>query len=55
MQAYPDFQVAFKEMHHTQKVDKPSGTAITTAEGILKTIPAKKDWVSDAGTGSGQN
>lgn len=48
MQAYGHFQVEVKEVHHTQKVDKPSGTAITTAEGILAHYPAKQTWVSDA-------
>ena len=48
MQAYPNFNVELTEVHHTQKVDKPSGTAITTAEGLLKNYPAKNKWVSDA-------
>ena len=48
MQVYPTFEVALKEVNHTQKVDKPSGTAITTAEGILQHYPQKKNWVSDA-------
>ena len=48
MQAYPNFEVALKEVHHTQKVDKPSGTAITTAEGVLQHYSQKKNWVSDA-------
>jgi 4-hydroxy-tetrahydrodipicolinate reductase len=39
MQQYPEYAVQIKEIHHTQKVDKPSGTAITTAEGILKSYP----------------
>ncbi|MGV3585641.1 MAG: 4-hydroxy-tetrahydrodipicolinate reductase [Adhaeribacter sp.] len=50
MQAYPSFNVEIKEVHHTQKVDKPSGTAITTAEGLLNNYPAKNNWVSDAAT-----
>jgi 4-hydroxy-tetrahydrodipicolinate reductase len=50
MQAYPAFNVEIKEVHHTQKVDKPSGTAITTAEGLLKNYPGKNKWVSDAAT-----
>ncbi|GEO06893.1 4-hydroxy-tetrahydrodipicolinate reductase [Adhaeribacter aerolatus] len=48
MQAYEGFHVEIKEVHHTQKVDKPSGTAITTAEGLLNNYPAKNKWVSDA-------
>lgn len=48
MQAYGNFQVEVKEVHHTQKADKPSGTAITTAEGILAHYAGKNKWVSDA-------
>ena len=48
MQAYPEFYVELKEVHHTQKVDKPSGTAITAAQGLLASYPQKSSWVSDA-------
>jgi len=48
MQAYKNFNVEVKEVHHTQKVDKPSGTAITAAEGILNNYNLKSKWVSDA-------
>ena len=48
MQAYSHFQVEVKEVHHTQKADKPSGTAITAAEGILAHYTDKQQWVSDA-------
>ncbi|PCH53299.1 MAG: 4-hydroxy-tetrahydrodipicolinate reductase [Flavobacteriaceae bacterium] len=30
------YQISVEEIHHTQKLDKPSGTAITLAEGIIK-------------------
>ena len=55
MQAYKNFNVEVKEVHHTQKVDKPSGTAITAAEGILNNYPAKEQWVSDAATPATQD
>ncbi|QNF35166.1 4-hydroxy-tetrahydrodipicolinate reductase [Adhaeribacter swui] len=45
MQAYPQFKVAVKEIHHTQKVDKPSGTAITVVDGIVANYPAKEGWL----------
>lgn len=54
MQAYPNFKVEVKEVHHTQKVDKPSGTAITTAEGILQQYSGKSKWVNDALEPAGQ-
>ncbi len=42
----PEYAVEMKEIHHTQKLDAPSGTAITLAEGILANIPEKKSWVN---------
>jgi 4-hydroxy-tetrahydrodipicolinate reductase len=47
MNEYPDYQIAIEEIHHTQKKDAPSGTAITLAEGIFKNIPRKTEWVLD--------
>jgi 4-hydroxy-tetrahydrodipicolinate reductase len=35
-----------EEIHHTQKKDAPSGTAITLAEQILENIQRKKLWVN---------
>ncbi|MBX2963471.1 MAG: 4-hydroxy-tetrahydrodipicolinate reductase [Cyclobacteriaceae bacterium] len=42
-----DYTVHIDEIHHTEKKDAPSGTAITLAEGILKHIPALQKWVKD--------
>jgi 4-hydroxy-tetrahydrodipicolinate reductase len=39
-----DYQVAIEEIHHTAKMDAPSGTAITLAEGILKHYSKLKSW-----------
>ena len=36
MKTLKQYQVSMEEIHHTQKLDAPSGTAITLAEGILK-------------------
>jgi len=41
------YDVSIDEVHHTQKKDAPSGTAITLAEGILKHLPSKKQWVGN--------
>ncbi len=46
MQRQSGYDVQIDEVHHTQKKDAPSGTAITLAEGILKHLPAKKQWVN---------
>ncbi len=41
------YEVILEEIHHTQKKDAPSGTAITLAEQILQQINRKKQWVND--------
>ena len=41
-----DYNVTVEEIHHTQKKDSPSGTAITIAEQLLKELPQKKQWVT---------
>lgn len=46
MKQHEDYAVSLEEIHHTQKKDAPSGTAITLAEQILKEIPGKKNWVN---------
>lgn len=46
MKDYPSYNVSMEEIHHTQKKDAPSGTAITLAEQILLNNPAKKRWVN---------
>jgi len=38
MDAHEDYNVDMEEIHHTQKLDAPSGTAVTLAEGILEKI-----------------
>ena len=47
MNAYPVYDVRMKEVHHTQKLDAPSGTAITLAEGILENLDRKTSWVKE--------
>ena len=36
MQKYPQYAIAIEEIHHTQKLDAPSGTAITLAQDIIE-------------------
>ncbi len=36
MRKYPEYAVAIEEIHHTQKLDAPSGTAITLAQEIIE-------------------
>jgi len=48
MAPHKEYDVTMTEIHHTQKKDAPSGTAITLAEGILRSIDQKKKWVNEA-------
>ena len=48
MAPHKEYDVLLTEIHHTQKKDAPSGTAITLAEGILQSIEQKKKWVNEA-------
>lgn len=47
MKSYDAYDVTMHEIHHTKKLDAPSGTAITLAEDIIKQLPKKKTWVCD--------
>ncbi len=38
------YNVEVEETHHTQKLDSPSGTAITLATSLIANIERKKDW-----------
>ncbi|MDR1884314.1 MAG: 4-hydroxy-tetrahydrodipicolinate reductase [Prevotella sp.] len=44
MNNYPDYDVKMEETHHIHKLDAPSGTAITLAEGIIGNIDRKDRW-----------
>jgi len=44
MNHFPDYSVEMEETHHTQKLDAPSGTAITLAEDAINEISRIKNW-----------
>lgn len=46
MSPYKQYDVQVEEIHHIHKLDAPSGTAITIAEGILDGIQDKTKWVN---------
>lgn len=46
MSKHPEYDISMEEIHHTQKKDAPSGTAITLAEQILSGSTVKKRWVN---------
>ena len=45
MDRFEEYDVSMMEEHHTTKLDTPSGTAITLAEGLIDNLERKKDWV----------
>lgn len=47
MNNFPAYDIKLTETHHIHKLDAPSGTAITLAEGILENIERKDRWTLD--------
>ncbi|WP_113654133.1 4-hydroxy-tetrahydrodipicolinate reductase [Pedobacter namyangjuensis] len=47
MNNYPAYDVQVEEIHHTQKLDAPSGTAMTIAEGIIDEVERKSEWLNE--------
>lgn len=45
MNGFTNYEVSMEETHHIHKLDAPSGTAITLAEGIIENITRKEAWV----------
>ena len=52
MSTLKQYHVSMEEIHHTQKIDAPSGTAITLAEGIIAKHNGFNHWKLDE---SGEN
>lgn len=44
MDEFPEYDIRMDEIHHTEKKDAPSGTAITLAEGIAEHLTRKNAW-----------
>jgi 4-hydroxy-tetrahydrodipicolinate reductase len=50
MAQHNEYDVSLTEIHHTQKKDAPSGTAISLAEQILEKLNRKKKWINQQGS-----
>lgn len=48
MSDFAEYSPSMEEIHHTAKLDAPSGTAITLAEGILENYPGREGWINEA-------
>ncbi len=47
MNGFSNYNVEMTEVHHIHKLDAPSGTAITLAEGILENLDRKNAWTKE--------
>lgn len=47
MAPHAEYNISIEEIHHTQKKDAPSGTAITLAEQILGQVKRKEKWINE--------
>jgi 4-hydroxy-tetrahydrodipicolinate reductase len=54
MESYDSYDVSMTEVHHTEKKDAPSGTAISLAEQILTNLGRKNKWVNTASGNSNE-
>ncbi len=52
MNRFEGYNVAIEEIHHTQKKDAPSGTAISLANDILERVERKQRWLNEPTTDS---
>lgn len=50
MESYPEYKASIEEIHHVQKIDAPSGTAISLANGILEVNKNINSWVHGMNT-----
>jgi 4-hydroxy-tetrahydrodipicolinate reductase len=50
MKPFDSYRVEMTEVHHTKKLDAPSGTAISLADDIIAEYEALKGWVNQSGS-----
>jgi len=50
MNNYPEYKASMEEIHHTQKLDAPSGTAISLADILINNIDHLKSWQKEEST-----
>ena len=54
MAPHKEYDIYTNEIHHLEKKDSPSGTAITIAEGIINAYAEKNTWVNNQIPGSNE-
>jgi 4-hydroxy-tetrahydrodipicolinate reductase len=48
MNGQTNYEIGMEEIHHTQKLDSPSGTALTIANQIISEVNRKESWIESA-------
>ena len=48
MNKHDEYDITLEEIHHTEKKDAPSGTALHAALDILKRVERKNDWKNES-------
>jgi 4-hydroxy-tetrahydrodipicolinate reductase len=54
MNSFKEYEVELIEIHHNQKLDSPSGTAITLANDIIHNLENKNSWVNNKDSEKGE-
>lgn len=49
MAGFPQYDVSLEEIHHTHKLDAPSGTAISLANQVTEHLTSRKSWTLSKG------
>ena len=47
MKQHQNYDVEVTEIHHTEKLDAPSGTAISLAEALISNLSSKTEWINE--------
>jgi 4-hydroxy-tetrahydrodipicolinate reductase len=55
MSHHPTYKPSLQESHHTQKLDKPSGTAVTLATDLINSHPDTTSWALQESNEAGES
>lgn len=50
MSSHPEYKAQIEEIHHIQKLDAPSGTAVSLAQGLIENNQNYTSWKSETGS-----
>lgn len=50
MSSHPEYKAQIEEIHHIQKLDAPSGTAVSLAQGLIENNQNYTSWKAETGS-----